>query len=211
MERHSYERKANVTIETAVSSTLSLVASSWKVRVFERSTVRFLDEGQVLSLPRGTVSVSRSSDLQEIRTPSVTIGLEGQADLVVGYPTHIVVAAGIITITSRSGTVTVRGAIAVPSFTVYHRQIGATGVTGVVATLLATGGDSTSYRFTVVAPTTGYTITRVESRGTISATNPISEISTLFIQVRSDYTAPRHGNRRFGSLSAADCCSVAVA
>ena len=77
-----YRSTATVTIGTRVSSILEIVATEqnepfhprWTVRVFEESGVRFSDEGQRLSLSRGTVHVRRSG------------GTAGDYDAVGDYP-----------------------------------------------------------------------------------------------------------------------------
>ena len=100
VETHSYRILATVDVETGARGILDLTAPAWKVRVFEAAMAKFLEEGKRLSLSQGMVSVSRSGDLREITTPSVAIGLEGQANLRVAYPPYEV------TETRVSGTVT---------------------------------------------------------------------------------------------------------
>ena len=95
----AYKSTATVDIRTEADSMVSVATSPWwAVRVFEGSGVRFSDEGRRLSLSQGTVSVSRSGYLREIRTQSLIIGLENQANLAVGHPNRVSVSAGDLSI-----------------------------------------------------------------------------------------------------------------
>ena len=212
----AYKSTATVDIRTEADSMVSVATSPWwAVRVFEGSGVRFSDEGRRLSLSQGTVSVSRSGYLREIRTQALIIGLENQANLAVGHPNRVNVATGDLSISlgvtvatagevknavdllmatdeamvrihSPALTVTVNGVVRFASGMI--RLPVERGRTGSLAVLSPTGGYREGYRYEVV----GATALSVNQAGVVSfvGASGIDADSTLVVQVSDDFSQP---------------------